>query len=321
MTAVPTARGDTIDSSELGLTMMHEHVFTISPEVNQNYPETWGDEDVRVQDAISELDEAKGHGIDTIVDVTVLGLGRNIARIKRIAQSAKVNIIVATGLYTMDTLPIFFSVRGPGARQGGPEFMTDWFVKDIQEGIADTGVRAAVLKCATALQGLTPGVERVLRAVAQAHRRTGVPICTHTSAIPNAIDQQRVFVEEGVDLRRVYISHIESAAKDDLPYVEKVIANGSFISFDTFGIERLISDQVRMDCIAELCQRGHADRIVLGNDHQVYCDYAPVTTTYSRVVDRTVPGLRERGVSDDQIHQMLFVNPRRVFETTSFGSY
>ncbi|EUA31184.1 aryldialkylphosphatase [Mycobacterium xenopi 3993] len=63
--------------------------------------------------------------------------------------------------------------------------MTDLFVRDIEHGIADTGVKAAILKCATD-EPASPGVERVLRAVAQAHKRTGVPISTHTHAAPGA---------------------------------------------------------------------------------------------------------------------------------------
>lgn len=320
MTSVPTAKGKDVNSSDLGLTMMHEHVFTISPEINQNYPDTWGSEDARVQDAVNELNEAKRHGIDTIVDLTVIGLGRNIARIKRIAQSTDVNIVVATGVYIWESLPMFFLLRGPGTSAGGPEFMVDMFVNDIREGIAGTGVRAGILKCATTSAGLTHGVERVLRATAQAHRKTGVPISTHTGAIPNATDQQRVFVEEGVDLSRVVIGHIESAAKDDIDYVERVIKNGSYVSFDTFGIEGITTDEIRLDRIAELCRRGHVDRIVMSNDHPVYCDMTSPTSTYLGAI-QGVPGLKKRGVSEEQVHRILYDNPRRIFETASLGAY
>ena len=58
--------------------------------------------------------------------------------------------------------------------------MTAMFISDITEGIAGTGVKAAFLKCAIDAQGLTPGVERVMRAVAQAHLDTGAPVTVHT---------------------------------------------------------------------------------------------------------------------------------------------
>ena len=324
MTLVPTARGDEIGTTELGVTMMHEHIFVLNPEVNQNYPETWGDEETRVADALVELDEAKAHGVDTIVDLTALGMGRDVRRIKRLAQSTDLNIIVATGYYTWETLPMYFNKQGPGTPNGGPEMLVDMFVRDIEEGIADTGVRAGVLKCATHTKGLTPGVERVLRATAQAHRMTGVPICTHAYVIPNGADQQTVFTEEGVDLTRVVIGHIDDAAGQDLTYVEQILANGSFVSFDRFGRELVTSDQTRVECIAELCRRGHADQIVMSHDHVVYADMSlvnPPRNRYTTVVDHAVPALQELGVSDEDVKKMLVHNPRRIFETRARGAY
>src|SRR4029077_19124371 len=123
--------------------------------------------------------------------------------------------------------------QGPGTELGGAEMMVDMFVKDIEEGIADTGGKAAILKCATDRPGVTPGVERVLRAVAQAHLRTGVPISTHThAATERGLEQQRICAEEGVDLSRVVIGH--SGDTTDLDYLEELIGNGSYIGMDRF---------------------------------------------------------------------------------------
>src|SRR5258708_38592804 len=115
-------------------------------------------------------------------------------RIQRIAKDTKLNILVATGVYTYNDIPMYFPFQGPGTIFGGPELMADMFVKDIEQGIADTGVRAAMLKCATDEPGITPGVERVLRAVAQAHRRTAAPTSTHTPAgTRRGLEQQQIF--------------------------------------------------------------------------------------------------------------------------------
>jgi hypothetical protein len=152
------------------MTLMHEHVFVLSPEINNNFPEIWGEEAKREADAIARLNELKSHGVDSIVDLTVIGLGRYIPRIVRIAAATDINIVVATGIYTYNDVPMYFHFTGPGTLLDGPETMTEMFVRDITDGIADTGVKAAILKCATDEPGVTPGVERVLRAVAQAHR-------------------------------------------------------------------------------------------------------------------------------------------------------
>ncbi len=58
---VQTVRG-AIDSSQLGVTLMHEHVFVLNTEIHQNYPENWNEEE-RVTDAIVKLNELKGRGV------------------------------------------------------------------------------------------------------------------------------------------------------------------------------------------------------------------------------------------------------------------
>src|SRR5918911_4294970 len=147
MARINTVKGS-IDTAQLGVTLMHEHVFVLSTEIMQNAPAAWGDEEARIANAITRLNELKSRGVDSIVDLTVIGLGRYVPRIQRIAAQTDLNIVVATGVYTYNDVPMYFHFQGPGTELGGPEFMADMFVRDIERGIADTGVRAAILKCA-----------------------------------------------------------------------------------------------------------------------------------------------------------------------------
>ncbi|MFL6214623.1 MAG: phosphotriesterase [Blastocatellia bacterium] len=320
MAQTHTARGP-IDTHALGVTLMHEHVFVLSTEIMQNYPEGWGDEEKRVGDAIARLNELKVRGVDTIVDLTVIGLGRYIPRIERVARATDLNIIVATGVYTYNDVPMYFHFQGPGTELGGPEFMADMFVRDITEGIAGTGVKAAILKCATDQQGVTPGVERVLRAVATAHRQTGVPISTHTHAhTERGLEQQHIFEEEGVDLSRVIIGH--SGDTTDIDYLEKLIARGSYIGMDRFGIDVLLPFEDRVNTVAQLCERGHADRMVLSHDAACFNDWLPEAALpqalpnwhYLHIHNDVIPALKARGVTDEQLQLMLVGNPRKIFE-------
>ena len=162
MTQVPTVRGQ-VDCADLGQVYMHEHIFVLTPDLQQNYPAEWGSEDDRIADAVGKLRAVAAQGVRTIVDPTVVGLGRYLPRIQRVAEQVPgLNIIVATGLYTYYSVPFFFSGRGPAlnAVLGAevPDPMVDMFVRDITEGIAGTGVRAGMLKCAIDHQGLTRGV-------------------------------------------------------------------------------------------------------------------------------------------------------------------
>lgn len=323
MSTVNTARGP-IDAAGLGVTLMHEHIFVLSTEIMQNYPEAWGDEEKRVAEAVARLNELSSHGIKSVVDLTVVGLGRYIPRILRVAQQTPVNIIVATGIYTYNDIPFYFQFRGPGTPFDGPEPMIDMFVKDIQQGIAGTGVRAGILKCATDSPGMTKGVERVLRAVAQAHRETGVPISTHTHArSKRGLEQQRVFREEGVDLSRVVIGH--SGDTSDLDYLEELIANGSYLGMDRFGIDTILPFEERVNTVAKLCERGHAGKMVLSHDAACFNDWLPERDLpavlpnwhYLHIHNDVIPALKKRGVTHEQLQMMLVDNPRAIFERQS----
>jgi phosphotriesterase-related protein len=314
---VHTVRGE-VDVDALGTVLMHEHVFVLSEELRLNYPEYW-DEEERVTDAVHKLRALTERGVDTIVDPTVLGLGRDLTRVRRVNEQVDINIVAATGLYTYGDLPFFLHHQGPGTTFGGDEPMVEMFTRDIEKGIADTGVRAAFLKCAIQDE-LTPGVERVMRAVAQTHLCTGAPITVHTNPWRGTgLVAQRVLREEGVDLRRVVVGH--SGDSSDLDYLVALMDAGSFIGMDRFGLDLMLPFEERVDTVAQLCRRGYVDQLVLAQDASCYIDWFPVDAReaaapnwhYNHVHDDVLPALRERGVTEQQIMAMLQSNPRRYF--------
>ena len=327
-TYVETVRGP-VGTDRLGPTLMHEHVFTLSTEIAANYPAlAWsGDKATRITEAVAKLETLKAHGVDSLVDLTVLGLGRDVATVAEINARVDINIVVATGLYTYDELPGAIECRRPGTRvwPSDRDVLVDLFVADITEGIVDTGVKAGILKCCTEVQGLTPGVERVLRAVARAHRETGVPISTHTNAgARTGLDQQRVFAEEGVDLSRVVIGH--SGDTTDLDYLRQLMDEGSVIGMDRCGIYRrsMPTFEERVATIAALAAEGYADRMVLSHDASCHLDLLPWFEPerfpkwhYTHISDEVLPALREQGVTEEQTDLMMIGNPRRVFSTLS----
>ncbi|MBR7192508.1 MULTISPECIES: phosphotriesterase [Gordonia] len=319
MATVHTATGP-IDSADLGNVLVHEHVFVVGEEFRQNYQDDW-DEDEKVAEAVRDLTELKELGIDTILDPTVLGLGRYIPRIQRIAEQIDLNIVVATGLYTYNDIPFQFHYAGPGMLFDVPEPLVTLFTKDLTEGIADTGVRAAFLKCAIESQGLTPGVERVMRAVGQTSAQTGAPITVHTDPhSQSGLVAQRVLAEEGADLTKVVIGH--SGDSVDLDYLMKLADAGSILGMDRFGLDLLLPFDERVNTVAELCKRGYADRMALAHDAACFIDWfdheakkqALPKWNYRHISEEVLPSLRERGVSEADITTMLVDVPRRYFE-------
>ncbi|MGH8867798.1 MAG: phosphotriesterase family protein [Actinomycetes bacterium] len=316
---VETVRGP-VAGRELGRVLMHEHVFVLSPEFVENYPEHEGfREEVHVPEAVARLNALAEAGIDTIVDPTVIGLGRDIPRVQKIAAQVDLDIVVATGLYTYEAVPLYLRFRGPGTLLGGEDPLVEMFVRDIRDGIAGTGVKAGVLKCATDEPGMSADVERVVRAVAVAHRETSVPIMTHTHAPSRrGLEQQDVLEAEGVDLSRVLIGHCGDTT--DLDYLAELLARGSYLGMDRFGLDLVLPFEERVATVAALCERGHADRLVLSHDASCYIDWLPMEQLpqmlpnwhYLHLTQDVLPALRARGVTEGQIRTMLIDNPRRI---------
>lgn len=157
--SVPTVRGP-VAAGDLGSVLMHEHVFVLTEELRRSLPESW-DEQQQIDDAVARLTALAPVGVSTIVDPTVIGLGRDVRRVAAVNERVDLNIVVATGIYTLTDVPYYFRYHGPGTLLGGPERMTELFVREITEGIAGTGIKAAFLKCAIEDE-LTPGVEHTI---------------------------------------------------------------------------------------------------------------------------------------------------------------
>jgi phosphotriesterase-related protein len=321
MAQVETLDGP-VDVDRLGTVLMHEHVFVLTPELQTAHPgfQDW-DPDAWVPKAQDKLGALKERGVDTIVDLTVVGTGRDVPLMARAAEGTGLQVTVATGIYTYNDIPKAFYFRGPGTELGGDdELMISLFVRDIEEGIQGTEIKPAMLKCAIDEPGLTPGVERVMRAVAQAHRRTGVPITAHTHAVSErGREAQQVFEEEGVDLSRLVLAHCGDTT--DCDYLESLAERGSYLGMDRFGLDVQLPFADRVKTVVEMCERGHADKMVLSQDAAVFIDWLPMELLpqalpnwhYHHVHDDVLPALRERGVTDEQIERMLVLNPREVF--------
>lgn len=324
MSTVNTLRGP-IDSTQIGTTLMHEHIIVRNPELEQNIEHPEYDEATifeRARKSLTSLHEDKG--IDTFVDLTVLGLGRDIPTVQRLAQGVPLNIVVATGYYTAKDLPTYFHTHAPhglvGKTLGGPDVLETMFLQDITKGIPRTdGVKAGIIKIVTDEHGITADLDRVYRAAARAQAETGVPISTHTNVShANGRDQQKWFKANGVDLQRTVIGH--SGDSTDLDYLKELMDNGSFIGMDRFGMEFVLDDAARVDTLVALLDQGYAERITISHDAGFFSINTPpswrATNTpnwhHHRISDYVLPALRSRGVTDDQITQMMVVNPVRV---------
>lgn len=310
MTRVETALGP-VAVADLGPTLMHEHIVTRSPGVHENWPHLF-DRPGILAIAERKMADLFDRGIRTIVDLTTVDLGRDIDLIVDVARRSRVHVIVATGVWWMPQR--YFSAHGI-------DEVAQLFVRDITQGIGTSGVKAAIIKCATDTAGVTPVIESVLRASARAQKATGVPISTHTWAAGRTGEaQQAIFAQEGVDLRRVIIGH--SGDSDDLGYLRGLMERGSTIGMDRFGLDNFLPTEKRVDVLARLCAEGYAPKMVLSHDANCWTDMLSEDAkrrtrpkwNYNHISDDILPALRKAGVAEADIERMMVVNPRAIFE-------
>lgn len=315
MSTVETVRGP-VATSELATTLMHEHLFVLQPEALQNYGHVWGEsyweEDVRVDDAIAKLRAAREAGIRTIVDPTAPGLGRCIPRIQRINAEVDLNIVVASGVYAFLELPNFLHYRLP-------EAIAELFVREIREGIDDTGVRAAFLKCAVEEHGIVGDIPKILDAIALAAVDTGVPVMVHTNA--RAATGTLALAEltrRGVDPARIVVAH--AGDSNDLEYLRTIGDTGASLGFDRFNIPHFNPDEDRLRTLLALLGEGYGDRIHLSHDAACFMDFmvgdpafADEQPDYLHISRVILPQLRQAGVTEKEIDELMVANPQRFF--------
>ena len=305
-----------IEPAALGFTLSHEHLGTNAAGLRHTYPD-FIDRSGIIEQAVAELKEAHDQGLRTIVDVSTIDLGRDVAMMEEVSRQSGVNIVAATGNHLAVPRP-FGDVS--------PDVIAPLYVKEIEEGIEGTGIKAGIIKVASDRGGVTQPQEVVLRAAARAHNRTGTPISTHTWSPDRVGDQQvRILEEEGVDLNRVYIGH--SNDDFDMDYLLGLLDKGVWLGLDRYPGGRVPGTpdwEQRTEIAKKLIDAGHRDRIMLSHDYSVpkARHGAEVQEErrranpdgYSFITRRVLPRLKELGASDDDIHQIMVENPRRFFE-------
>jgi phosphotriesterase-related protein len=295
---------------------MHEHVFILDPgafaSFGTHFGEPYWDEDAGVANAIVQLRRLREAGIETIVDPTAYGLGRDIPRIQRVNAGVDLNIVVATGVYAFVELPGFLGYRTDDS-------IVDLFVREIDRGIGDTGVRAAFLKCAVDRHGLAGDIPRILSLVAAAAVETDAPVMVHThGAAQTGLVALDALVGGGVDPRRVVVAH--AGDSNDLEYLRAIADTGASLGCDRFNIAHFNPDEDRIRTLVALIEQGYTDRIHLGHDAATFHDFmignplfADEHPDYLHISTRILPRLLEAGVAQEQIDEMLVENPRRFF--------
>jgi len=318
MAKVQTVLGP-VDARELGVSLMHEHLMIGWPGWEADVKSAQPTRSDSFKLCIDRIEELKGHGMRTLLDPCPIDLGRNVEFAAEVAQRTGINLICATGLYKEDLgANAYFRFRA-GFQDVIAE-MAEIFEGEIRDGIGETRIKAGIIKVATGEGQITPYEETVLRAAARAHKATGVPITTHTEHGTMGPQQLDIFAAEGVDLSHVIVGH--SCGNSDLRYHTSMLDRGCYLGFDRFGLEILQPDRLRKAALAGLIAIGFDHRMVLSHD-SVWCWLGRPLPRNVGTLDNweptfvfreIVPWLRDAGVSQVKIDNLLVQNPRRFFE-------
>jgi len=296
--------------------LAHEHVRFRDEAVAAEWPARY-DEQAELDAALAAVTAASSFGVQTIVDPTAMFGGRDVRFMKRVADETGVRIVACTGIYSYDYLPHYFENRDV-------DVMAEHFISDLEEGVQETDIRAAFLKCAADAPGVTEHVEKIHRAVARASVQTGAPIMAHSMpAVGTGPRQVEIFAEEGVDLARVQVAHCGDT--EDVGYIEGLIDRGVYVGLDRYGLEMFLPIDKRNATAAELLRRGHAERLMISQDYCATIDWFPPEAeqvfesqgairkwSMTLVFEEVIPALREQKVMDDETFNTIFVeNPRR----------
>ena len=278
--------------------------------------------------AIKELSAFKAMGGDSIVDTTPPGAGRDIKKLRVISEATKINIIASTGWYA-------YPSHTPIVEKSSKTELADIMVKELTEGADNTDIKTGIIKCA--IGGLTgnpespiesrvmhPDEEKVLRAAALAQKITGSCITVHPCVSKkDGHKYLDILLEEEADISHFYLGHMDITYPDiDLKYLTSLLDRDISISLDCFGWEyysgtfykgSYIPDKERINAVVALCEQGYEKQIMLAQDVATknrlvkYGGYG-----YGHLLKNIIPRIKNNGVSNKQIEQMLKLNPKNL---------
>ena len=263
-------------AAELGTTLIHEHVFVGHPELDLNLPHPEWREDDAIETAVAGFERLWALGVRTVVDLTVPGLGRDVARVGRVAERTRVQLVASTGLLHAPTCC---------RRTSTPTGRAGWSAGRIPCSSSSSATSRKGIAGTERAGGHAQGRHGSSRASRPTYAgswrprrpRTGGPVCpitTHTHAPSrNGRDQLRFFLERGVSPDRLVIGHCGDS--EDLDYLRELMDAGATIGMDRFGMEHVLPDDARLSTVLTLLQGGYADRMVLSQDAAFFSRVTP----------------------------------------------
>jgi phosphotriesterase-related protein len=290
---------------DLGFTLPHEHtkcsLWWI--ENRWDYWELIGDEP-RMNE---ELAAYKALGGGTLVDVTPIGIGRDLARLTRLSQATGLHIVAGAGWYRQAYYPAEARID-----RRSIDDLADEIVQEFVDGPVRPGIIGEI---GTDKPWVTAQEERVFRAAARAALRTGASVTTHAVQSDVGLAQLTILEDEGLDPARIVIGHCDSHPR--IEHWREIVRRGAHVEADFLGmsftpLERAGEPKV-VELISTLLNEGFEKQILLSQD---VCHDSQLASYggngYTYLQKSFLPRLVAAGVNAETIKTITVENPARL---------
>ncbi|MBI2988943.1 MAG: phosphotriesterase [Deltaproteobacteria bacterium] len=313
MAQVNTVLGP-ISPDQMGTTLMHEHIIFNTPGWEYS-PEAFQALDApRVFEKLcGDLMDFKSLGGRTLVDVSGVGLGRDVELFADLSRATGVHIVCCTGFWAERKILPYFAERDI-------DYHTELYVRELTQGVGTTNIKAGIIKVGNSRDSITPLEEMTFRAGARASKRTGAVVTTH--GVRCAEQQLSILLSEGIEPSRTIIGHLDDRSAIDLERDKRMARKGVWLSYDHIGTEEwstqyyAMPDEKRVELVVHIAQDGFINQMLLSNDTNGWsCGLVHRGTpehTYAHLLRHFVPKLLKAGLTEKQIHTLLVENPRKV---------
>ena len=288
---VRTITGD-IAPADLGPCDAHEHLFLVTP----LQP---GDDFTDVERAIEEAQTLVAAGGRALVDWTPVGLGRDLDGLRSVAEATGLHIVAATGLHREAHYAADDPLRGESV-----EKLASRFSSDLE--------RCGIIKLGPSYHVITAFEAKAFEAAAAAHGRVGAPVCVHTEHGTMGLAIVERLGTLGVAAGSIVLAHVDR--NPDASEHAETAAAGAWLQLDGPGRTKYWPDSTIVTLIADLAERGHADRLLLGGDTgrrsmmRAYGGGPGLDYVFARFKPRL-----ERELGGELSEQIFVANPARAF--------
>ena len=290
-------------ADQLGMILPHEHVFVDLRTPDQpGYAEA--DEAEVLALMVPEIEAIKALGVTALVECSTGGVGRRADMDIAVSLATNFPIVVPTGNYREPWIPDW-------VRDASEAELGDWMLRELTDGMDETGVPAGWIKISAGDDGITPLEATILRAAVRASKATGALIGSHTIRGRVVMDQLDIIAAEGGAIDR-FVS-IHTHAEPDFALHKAIAARGTWIEYDNIGA---VPVSESADLIMRALDAGLGPQLLISHDRGWFDPALPGGGTpkpYTVVSTELLPELRRRGVDEATIVQLTHANPFRAF--------